>query len=412
MIILPLCDEQKYIFDVNESIEGITMVPSYSIKFSKDFSDKELIFAVDQCIKGADVFSARCVVKDKQPYMEFLPYVKPEIPVLNFATEEEYEKFCKRVIKKNINNRDKLYYIFIYSIAGSYNHIHFTVNHLIMDTISILLLMDKIEKVLLGLEKEVIWHPFSAKLEKTKDYKGSEKYLRDKEFWEERFLEYSKGEFLFEEPVDTEEREIKELRFTISKDNKKKIFDYCTSHNISVHLLIITILSKFTNKKTGLERFYFDVTVGNRIGKNEKNSLGIYEVANPYSFDFSSNPEMMELYESISKQRMGYYKHQQFDYATQPYTNEYMEKYGEFKLQFCFSYLCTNKKPDFSIATLVPDKHEVDLIPMTMLVSDYTDWEEMTFDYIYLENYLDDEEVIEIHKEIEKRLLDIIKGDV
>ena len=68
MSILPLCDEQQYIFNVNEEIESIPMKISYSMEFSKSFSPDELSFAVDKCIKTADVFGARCAIKDGRQY--------------------------------------------------------------------------------------------------------------------------------------------------------------------------------------------------------------------------------------------------------------------------------------------------------------------------------------------------------
>lgn len=411
MIRLPLCDEQKCLFYDNEINASLPMTPSYTMRFSQEFSPQELSAAVDKCIRGADVFGARCVVKDDELYMEFLPYIKRKIPVLNFSTEEEFEDFCKQAKKEHINNRDKLYYIFIYSVGGSYYHIHFTINHLIIDAISILLLTEKIQRVLLGIEKEVTWHPFSAYLQKIQEYRESEKYLTDKEFWEEKFLGYSKIDYLFPEVIDIDEAPARELSFSINKEIKQRLLDYCEANNVSLHLLILAIMSNFINKKMGKRSFYFEVTIGNRLGVDEKNSLGPYEVGNLYSFDFSGDPDMAQLYESLREQRREYYKHQNYDYAIQPYYKEYSGKYGEFILQVLFSYFCTNKKPDFSIASIEADPSETEIPALTLDISDYGNWEEMTFDYIYWENCFSDVDVTKMHKEIEKGLVDIAKID-
>ena len=78
--------------------------------------------------------------------MEFLPYKRQDIPVFDFSNEEEYQIFCKQVRETKINNRDKLYYIFAFSIAGSYYNIHFSFNHMIFDAISGLLLGEEDSK--------------------------------------------------------------------------------------------------------------------------------------------------------------------------------------------------------------------------------------------------------------------------
>src|SRR5690554_6391367 len=101
------------------------------MNFSKRFTREGLCSAVANYIKTADIFASRCVVMEGNPYIECLPYKKRVIPVFNFTSEEEYQILCKQSEATNINNRDKLYDIFIFSIAGSFYHLHFIFNHLI-----------------------------------------------------------------------------------------------------------------------------------------------------------------------------------------------------------------------------------------------------------------------------------------
>ncbi|MCQ4936449.1 condensation domain-containing protein [Anaerotignum propionicum] len=409
MNILPICDEQQYIFDVNEAIDSIPMKISYSMEFSRSFSPEELSFAIDKCIQGADVFGARCLVMDGRQYMEFLPYQKQDILTFHFSTEEEYHLFCKKVWATKINNREKLYYIFIYSIAGSYYGIHFSFNHLIFDGISVLLLTDKIQKVLLLKDEEVKWHPFSKYLDNLKEYNESEKYFVDKEFWENKFLEIFNSDYLFDDVIDTDESVIKELTFQTSKEFKDNLFEYCSKNNISVHILIASILAQIINTRTRCKRFYFEIPIGNRLGTDEKNSLGVYEIGPPFIFDFTKYNNIFELYQSVQKQSIDYYKHRNFDWNTKILSKEYEEKYGRYIPQFSFSYFCTNKKPSVSFATLKHHNCETDFLPMTLHITDYIDWKTIGFSYIYWENYFTDEEVIEIHKEIETTIANILK---
>ncbi|WP_312048179.1 condensation domain-containing protein [Anaerotignum sp.] len=408
MRVLPICDEQKYIFDVNEAIGSIPLKISYSMEFSMNFPPEELSFAIDQCIKTADVFGARCLVQDGRQYMEFLPYQKHDIPVFHFSTEEDYHLFYKEVWATKINNREKLYYIFIYSIAGSYYGIHFSFNHLIFDGLSVLLLTDKIQKVLLLKDEEVKWHPFQTYLENIKKYNESEKYVIDKEFWEDRFLVLSNCEYLFHDVIDNEEAAIKEVTFQTSKKIKDELYAYCSKNNISAPSLIATVLADIINKKTGCKRFYFEIPIGNRLGAKEKNSLGVYEIGPPFIFDFTKYNNIFDLYQSVQKQSVDYYKHRNFDWNTKILSEEYEEKYGRYIPQFSLSYFCTNKKPSVSVSTLKHHNCETDFLPMTLYIADYLNWETIGFSYIYWENYFSDEEVIEIHRDIETGIAKLI----
>lgn len=61
--------------------------------------------------------------------MEFLPHRNPKIRAFHFYTEEEYQRVRDQLIAAEINNRDKLYHIFVFSVAGSLQiRIHFCFN--------------------------------------------------------------------------------------------------------------------------------------------------------------------------------------------------------------------------------------------------------------------------------------------
>lgn len=409
MSVLPICDEQQYFFYVNEQFNSMPMKISYSMRFLINFSVEELCSAVDKCIKTADVFATRCVVKDDKPYMEFLPYQKKDIPVFDFSSEEEYQTFCTQSVVTKINNRDKLYYIFIFSISGSYYHLHFVFNHLVFDGISGIVLSEKIQEILLNPEEEIKWNPFSTYLEKIKNYNESDKYLIDQEFWEERFLELSKSEYLFDDILDTNESSIRSSTFKTSSELKEHLSEYCTKNKLSPHILIVTVLAQIINDKTGCKRFYFEIPIANRMGTNEKNSIGAYEITLPYIFDFMRYDGILDILASVQKQSTDYYKHKNFDWNSKIYSESYEQKYGRYLPQFSFSYLCHNKKPSVSFAILHHHQAETDMMPMGLYVSDYLDWQTMTFCYTYWVNYFTDEEVAGIHQDIENRIADIIK---
>jgi hypothetical protein len=408
MNILPICDEQQYIFDVNEAIKSIPMKITYSMEFSKSFSVEELSIAVDQCIRTADVFAARCVVKDSCQYIEFMPYQKPDIPVFDFSTNEEYQMFCNQVRTTKINNREKLYYIFIYSIAGSYYHIYFSFNHLIFDGISVLLLSEKIQKVLNDNKEEIIWRPFSAYLNSIKNYRESQIYFDDTIFWEDRFLEISKCNYLFNEVITTCESTIKEVSFQTRKEQKEELIEFCFKNNINLYCLIATVLAQILSDITCCKRFYFEIPIGNRLGTNDKNSLGVYEIGLPFIFDFDRYQNFCDLLVSVQKQAFDYYRHNNFDWNTKLLSEQYVRKYGNYIPQLSFSYFCTNKEPSISVATLKYHRCETDLLPMTLYISDYLDWRTITFHYMYWDNYFTELEVIEIHQKMENLITNII----
>lgn len=408
MNILPICDEQQYIFDVNEAINSIPMKITYSMEFLKSFSVEELSAAIDQCIKSADIFAARCVVKDSGQYIEFIPYQKPDIPALDFSTQEEFQMFCNQVRTTKINNREKLYYIFIYSIAGSYYHICFSFNHLIFDGISGLLLSEKIQKVLSDKKEEIIWHPYSAYLNNVKKYRESQRYLDDTIFWENRFLEISKCNNLFNEIITEGESTIQELSFQTTQKFKQDLMEFCLKNSIKSYCLIVTVLAQILSEKTCCKRFCIEIPIANRLGKNDKNSLGIYETTLPFIFDFDRYQNLSDLLESVHKQSFDYYRHNNYDWNTRILSEQTVKKYGKYIPQLSFSYFCTDKEPSISFATLNYHRCETDSLPLTIYISDYLDWTTITYHYMYWENYFNEQEVVEVHQKMENMIINMI----
>ncbi len=411
MKVLPLCDEQQFILDSNEELNSIPMQISYSMRFTIPFSPEELYSAVEKCIMAADVFTARCIVKEGHGYMEFFSYEKEDIPIFHFSSEEEYQSFCMQASETKINNRDKLYYIFIFSISDSYYHLHFIFNHLILDGISGLALSDKIQEALLKPNEEISCYPFSVYLDSLKNYKESEKYLKDQAFWENRFLEISNSEYLFRDVIDTKAAQTNSLTFQTDPKLKELMAEYCKNNNISPHILIVTVLAQIINDKTGCKRFYFEIPIANRLGEKEKNSIGAYEITFPFVFDFATHHHILDLLEAVQKQSMDYYRHKNFDWNSKirSWTNEGKGK--RYIPQFCFSYFCRNIKPAGSLAILCHYPNKTDILPMNLYVSDYLDWQTVSFCYTYWADYFTDEEVTEIHHDIEDRITNIITSN-
>ena len=397
---LPICDEQNYIFNVNEAIHSIPLKISYSLVFSESFSPEELICAIEKCIETADIFGAQFQVNDGRSYMEFLPYQKRDIAVIDFSSRDEYQMYCRVAMAEKINNRDKLYNIFIYSIAGSLYHIHLCFNHIVFDAISGLLLGDKIQNVLYNKNEEIVWHPYAAFLEKINHYYDSEKYLHDKEFWDMRFDEISHCQHLFPEVIDLNESATKTMILQTSKAFKTALLSYCSDHTISPHVAIVAVLARIISIKTGCKRFYFEIPIGNRSGNDEKNSLGTYEISPPFIFDFTTTDNIFDLIKSVKKQSVDYYKHKNYDWNTKIFSEPYEKKYGRYIPQFCFSYFCENRKPPVPYATYHYYHSDSDYLPMTLHIADFLDWQTMTFSYMYWSTCFTDDEIATIHKQV------------
>lgn len=412
MAIFPLCDEQKYLFDVNETIPGIPANISFTLTFSKFFSADELRCAVEKCLLPADISGARCVIKGGQPHMEFMPSERLEISVHRFASTEDFEQFCEKVAASKINNRDKLYYITIYTIADSFNHLYFCFNHIIFDAISGLLLTRSILNFLLGEQKQINLHPFSAHLERIDRYTKSDKYLADQEFWERRFAEISQCDYLFSDAIDIEVASSKEMAFQSSQSFKRSLLEFCAQQKISSALLIATVFAELMHIKTGRARFYFEVPIANRLEAKEKESMGVYEIGPPIIVDFHKYCSLVEQLDSMQKQLRDYHEHKDFDWNKRIFSQPYIEKYGNYCPQLLYSHFSHHKNYSAPFVKIRHLKGNISFLPFTFYVSNYIDYDALTFSYVFWDKYFSSDEINDLHQRIESRINQIVEQGV
>lgn len=408
MVTLPVCDEQRFIFNVNEKLPGIPLKIFFSQEFTRCFLPAELSSAINRVIRSADVFGARIAVSDDTPEMVFLPYRPRTFQVFDFATIEEYQAHYVSVQESEINNRDRLWHIFIFSIAGSCYHVHFCFNHIIFDGISGLLLNERILSALSDNDETPRWHPYADHLDRIKQYRCSDQYLSDKAFWDSRFDELSRCDYVFPEIRSIDYSSSKALVVDTGEEFKSELLSFCADHRISPPTLIMSVLAQIVSVTTGRKRFYFEAPSGNRSGADEKNSIGAYEIGVPVVFDFHNTESALDLIGSVRQQLREHYKHKNYDWVER-YSELHESSYNPYIPQISFSYFCANQQPSSPFASLRHRHPDADLMPITLYVSDTLNWRTITFAYRYWDAYFSEAKILEIHKQLEAGIAGIMR---
>lgn len=407
---LPMTDEQGYIFDVNERSEGTPYHIAFDIKFTQSFAADRLRFAVEKCLLSADISGVGCCVDGDGKYMEFLPPVLEKIEAYNFQSIELYQECCDSIPENKVNNRNKLFNVFIYSIGDSFNNLHFCFNHVIFDGISAIVLYEKIQQVLLDENAEIHWHPFSSHLKKLAGASVEKNNVDDGQFWDTRFSELATCAPLFKDVIDVEESVASHLSFRLSKEIKEGLFSCCDKSKASPFTVILTFFAELLSEKCGGKRFCIEVPFGNRLGHEEKDSLGAYEIVAPFTFDFSEHKELVERIQSVKKQSREFCRHKDFDWNSKISSASCLMKYGRYVPQILLSYFCFNKNCSMGFATLHHYASKTCGFPINLYISDYLDCESIDFYYVFWRQCITPEVVFEIQNELEERLRSFSEG--
>lgn len=398
--LLPLSDEQDYFFNFNEALAGNLLNIAITIEFPQRIPPETIAKMVENCMSNADIFSAQIVASNRGCFMAFHPCKPCHIPIVNFAGRDDFDHVIRDYPAAILNNRDKLFGGMIYSIADSVHHIYLCCNHVIFDGYSALSLKDKICASLSSGQTTVGWYPFARHLEGIAKYRAGEKYRQDAAFWEKKFAELSQAEPLFPALLGQGDAIVQRLSLLGTQELKTALEEYGRQNKVSPHMVIVAALARHLRKTTGRKRFVIEIPIANRVGINEKNSLGAYEMTTPILFDFSRSDDLPTCIEAVKNQSRSMYKCRHYDWNRKVYADSFSKQYGPYAPQVCFSYYCRNNREYQSTATINYLYPEREPLPLTIHVSDFQDAKTMVFAYLYWAHVFTAADLTDLHRQI------------
>lgn len=228
-------------------------------------------------------------------FMDFTNYENPK---------DEHEKWVKGLFEKNFNLEDsKLYYFAIYKISEKECGVLLKIHHSICDGWGITLIQNQICKIYTSLinnkelciEKSCSYIDF---VEEEKEYLDSERFIKNKNFWKEKFIDIPE-EFLYNTSNSLEGRR---ACFNINDDLSEKIQNFINDKKCSLNTFFIAILLIYINKNTYKKDLVIGTPVFNRTSKAQKNMIGMFTSTIPFRFKLNRELNIEELIKQINKE--------------------------------------------------------------------------------------------------------------
>ena len=147
------------------------------------------------------------------------------------------------------------------------------------------------------------------------EYLNSDKYIKDKEYWEERFnKQYETAKVIpnNDETIINSKAKRKEIK--INKLITKKINDYCKKNRISPFVFLLGIYGIYLSKINNLDEIIIGTPMLNRKGIKEKQMIGMF--VNTLPFKICVNPEqsVKDLFMQIGQDSMSMLRHQKYSF--------------------------------------------------------------------------------------------------
>lgn len=364
--------------------------------------------AINKIIENNDALRIRITMQDLNPVQYIHQYEYDDLPV--YFLDEDNETKIKEILDTinlehiNILN-NKLYDLRLIATPTSVC-VCIKMHHIIADGWSMgQIFIENIQKYYTEIEENRVIDKKTSYLDyvkKSQNYKSSDKYLRDMEFWK-KYVKNISSKNEFEIVKDKKNnRIIKTIDFNL----QQKILSFCEKNNISEFAFFLGIISIYFSKIFNQKNIVIGTPFLNRQkSQKELEIMGMFVATLPISIQVKENLSFMELCKQISATNMACFKHSSFPYGE--IQKEYMSLSGGNTnlYEIAFSYQVNNLEKNFDSeiykTTWLPN--HVQLTPLVISYVNHFGENELCYDYLL--NLFSENDIDNLHE----RFLHIIK---
>lgn len=304
--------QQIYLMDKfgEKSIAGVAV----SIMLRGSCSETMLLKSAYELVKRCDIFHLQVHENREELFQVFVPPENFEIKIRKFPHENDLSEWAQVDAKNAIDLSGRLF-----EICGVITEHHFGIyikmHHIICDAWTGDLLAETFADIcnnyLINENPKLRCFSFEKYLCSVVNDKA--KVERARKFWERQLdistncvtLAYREGQH----------QASNRIIHNISKSDWDLVMNFCDKHGVSPYVVCLTALGILVNAMTREEMFYIGTTLYNRVGANEKKTMGMFVDTAPVFINLNKNMKIMDAIESVYESTMNTMKNCKFVYG-------------------------------------------------------------------------------------------------
>ena len=413
-----LTNPQKNIWNMEKYFEGTTINNICTPAIIHEKLDKAILEkALNNIVEKNDNFRIKIQINNGLP-MQYIAKFKPFIiDYIDINNKSDLKVIENNEVSKKFELIDSSLFRFKVAVfKDDFFVIILTVHHLIADSWSQGLVIKQILEEYHSLlnKTEVIDSSISYLDYLSSEYKynKSEKYKKDKIYWEKIFESIPEQATL---PSFKKTKKVSakanRIIFNLNKEKTSQISNYCSVHHISIFSLFIAIYSIYISRVSNLNDIVIGTPIINRINSKEKQTMGMFVNTIPLRFNIK-NMSFSDFVNYISTIIFGGMRHQKYSYSqiledirnnnkvsnlyniliSYQITKAFSKEYGNYETDWVFNNYCSND--------------------LNIHLTDINDTGKLVISYDYLIDKYDENIIKDFHNRIIYMLEQIMQNDL
>ena len=283
---------------------------------------KALQKAINLFVQKNDSFRLKFTIKDDKALQYLSSFSEFEIENVLVNTNQDIKEIENKMSNTPFEVLDNLLFSFkTFTFPDEHGGFVITAHHLISDawTAGLVVneIMDYYEKILNSQSIQDLNPSYLDYINSEQEYLNSEKFNKDKEFWNEIFK--TVPEVATIPTFNSNENKslncrAKRKQFVIPKETMNLINDFCKENKASAFNFFMAVLSIYLSRVSSLDDFTIGTPILNRSNFKEKQATGMFISTVPFRVSINHELSFAEFLSNISADFSKIFRHQKYPY--------------------------------------------------------------------------------------------------
>lgn len=286
---------------------------------NEDVDFKKLKKALLNFVKNNDSFRIKLKQNDDGSILQYFDsFYDEEIEVIELPNIEATERLTRTMVNMPFNLLNSFLFEFkIFKFPNNTGGFILNAHHLILDAWSAGIIIRQVMDYYQDIAENMPVYSYVDHILSEQAYSESEKFKKDKEYWESLFKNVPDAISL-PESIKNYNSNIssfaKRKDFFLTKKQLSKINSFCKERNLSLFSFFMSVYSIYLSRVNNSTRFALGTPVLNRTNFQEKNTSGLFISTIPFCIDLDWNSSFDDFSKSISMQTLTNFRHQKYPY--------------------------------------------------------------------------------------------------
>lgn len=279
--------------------------------------------AIYEMVKSNDGMRLKINSKNDTTLQYVSDFESFDIPTVELQAKEDIEKKALEMANTPFMQPNEfLFQFLLFKLSNGSGGFIVNVHHLIGDSWSLGLIAKEVttiySELLADTYEEKNYPSYLHYIEAENNYKNSDKYLKDKAYWEEVFKTIPEVASL-----NTAQEGKKEIscrgnreKFTFLEKDLMNIKAFCDTYRISIYNFFMAVYSLYVSRVSNLNDFVMGTPILNRTNFDQKHTMGMFISVAPLRIQLDNEVSFIDFVKKIATDTMSIFRHQKYSYQT------------------------------------------------------------------------------------------------